>query len=100
MREPLTTDNRQQPENRLKSQIQNPKSQTNSKFKIPNLTWNLELGTWNAPEGRSGLPFLVAAKSKILYKDRSFSGEIAIFVDWQDKGSIPPQGGGQIPETD
>ena len=30
-----------QPEDRLKSQIQNPKSQTNSKFKIPNLSWNL-----------------------------------------------------------
>ncbi len=41
---------------RGKSQIPNPKSQTNSKSKIRNLepkAWNLEPETWNARESRS-----------------------------------------------
>ena len=88
----MGTDNRPQPEDRLKSQIQTPKFQTKPG------TWNLKLV--NAREARP-FPLLgVAVQSKILYKNSSFSGEIAIFVDRKDKGSMAPQGGGQISETD
>ncbi len=50
------TGRRPQPEDRLKSQIQNPKSQTNSRFKIPNLTWNLG-HVWGALLTDVGEPF-------------------------------------------
>jgi len=35
-----------------KFKITNSKFQTNSKFKIQNLPWNLELVIWNAREAR------------------------------------------------
>ena len=87
-----TTDNRPQPEDRLKSQIQTPKYQTKPG------TWNLK--PVNTRKARLFPLFGVAVKSKVLYKDSSFSGEITIFVDRKDKGSMAPQGGGQISETD
>ena len=54
----------------------------------------------NAREARPFPLFWVAVKSKVLYKDSSFSGEITIFVDRKDEGLMAPQGGGQISETD
>ncbi len=70
------------------------------KSQILNSKPNLEPGTWNAREAHPVPLFGVAVKSKVLYKNSSFSGEIAIFVDRKDKGSMAPQGGGQISETD
>jgi hypothetical protein len=60
----------------------------------------LEPETWNAREARPFPLFGVAVQSEILYKNSSFSGETAIFVDRKDKGPMAPQGGGQISDTD